>query len=129
MSKMVVTETSNPRIKSLPQGGRTKVPASNKGKASTELGQTAHPCSAREAVGRFSSPVSGPPPLFEVNMHVAFSCDLDEGRYAAVSCLACRCERATIGIAAPFRFYVAALDCDDCGEQLCEWDVMTEEAA
>ena len=51
--------------------------------------------------------------------------DLDEGRYLELGCLSCKQDiRATLSIAIPFQMYIAALDCDECGEQLLEFDIL-----
>lgn len=58
---------------------------------------------------------------------VQFHVDLNEGRFVALGCLSCREDvTARTGITSPFQFYVASLDCPECGEQLCEWDIFEE---
>lgn len=59
--------------------------------------------------------------------------DIDEGRYVRdYACVECHgvgdhADEAILGIAAPFEFYVAALDCRECGRQLIEFDAFTLE--
>ena len=61
-------------------------------------------------------------------MSATIHMDLDEGRTTEMGCLACHTDTvATIGIASPFRFYVAALDCGECQEQLVEFDAISDE--
>jgi hypothetical protein len=53
--------------------------------------------------------------------------DLDEGRSLILGCRECRSDvRAYLAIASPFRFYVAALVCPECGIELLEWDAIAE---
>lgn len=50
--------------------------------------------------------------------------DLDEGRYADLCCMACGVDvGGVLTIARPFRWYVYALECQECGEQLVEFEI------
>ena len=57
--------------------------------------------------------------------------DLDEGQ-VRLACLSCKgegdSERAKVTIAHPFRFYVAALACCECGEELTEFHIYRDVA-
>ena len=81
---------------------------------------------------RYSTPISGfpqpkpTPDIATTNVEhpVQVSVDLDEGRYVQLVCLECRTDvRSTLNIAAPFSFFFVSLDCDECGGQLCEFDM------
>lgn len=59
--------------------------------------------------------------------------DVDEGRFVRdYACCECRGEgeradEAVLSIAHPFEFYVAALDCRECGKQLVAFDAFSLE--
>lgn len=57
--------------------------------------------------------------------------DCDEGRYVReLCCLTCHEQvNAIYTFAVPVRMYEAALSCDQCGEQLVEFDAMTRRTA
>ena len=62
------------------------------------------------------------------NTHITV--DLEEGRYLPLCCIACREEVvAKLAMASPVRMYVVALDCEECGESLVEFDQFSMEAA
>lgn len=62
-------------------------------------------------------------------MSIKINFDADEGRFITICCLACKGESeiATLCIAHPFRMYAAAMECEDCGETIIEFDAITHE--
>ena len=48
--------------------------------------------------------------------------DLDEGRYARLSCVACHYPEAEITMTPTYLVY--ALDCEECGARLVTWDAL-----